>query len=752
MLSLSLIVFVLFSVTLIINRIKLKERREKNKFKALFDNMNEGFGLHEILLDDEGHAYDYRFLEVNRAFEEITGFKYDEIKFKTAREILPDLEPYWVEAYGTVASQGHPISFNNYSLPLDKHFNVNVYSPSPNQFVTLFTDISFSVKAKEKIENERKMLEVILEDTLSGYWDFDFTQKSEYFSPSFKAMFGYTTDDFMDINVLWENLIFEEERSKVKKQYDAHIRTRGEVPFYVEVKYHHKNGSVIWVICSGRVVEWDGDLPVRMVGCHIDITQRKKLERQISDERNLFKTTLHSIGDGVISTDKTGRIQIMNSVAEQLTGWKNDEVTGQTLDSGFYIISDQTGKSLMPLMQKVLETNEKIEIEEQALLQTKNHVSIPIEVSAAPIKNENDILEGMVVVFKDCSEKKEKQEKIKFLSYHDRLTGLYNRHFFEEELKRLNAERNLPFTLAILDVNGLKLTNDAFGHEAGDLLLKKVSEILKRECRMDDIIARIGGDEFVILLPMTSNEEAEQISNRIYRAIENEKSERIVISVSIGLETRDSMEQSMKDVFSAAEDQMYHKKLTETQSMRNRTIRLLVETLYGSNKIEKIHSEKVSAICAQIGRGLKFDNDQIKELEIIGLMHDIGKIAISQEILNKKGRLTTTEYEEVKRHPEISYHILKSADSYAKYADSVLSHHERWDGSGYPRGISGEEIPLISRILAVADAYEAMTSKRYYKEAFTQLEALEELKRCAGTQFDPKIVSVFETCILESIH
>ncbi len=461
-------------------------------------------------------------------------------------------------------------------------------------------------------------------------------------------------------------------------------------------------------------------------------------------EKELFSTTLKSIGDGVISTDKQGNIVLMNTVSEELTGWKQAEATGKPFEEVFKIINENTRTKCVSPVTKALRLKKAVMLENNTVLITKTGNEIPIEDSAAPITDKSGIVIGTVLVFRDATDKKEKQRKIEYLSYHDQLTGLYNRHFFEEEIKRLDVDRNLPFSIAMIDVNGLKLTNDAFGHEAGDLLLKKVSDILKSECRADDIISRVGGDEFVVLLPKTSHAETELIVKRIYKSIENQKMNSIVLSVSIGWETKINSEEDIKEVHSKAEDYMYRKKITESQSMRNQTIKVIMHTLHETNSREKVHSERVSKLSRIIGEAMKLEEEALKELEIIGLMHDIGKIAINSNILNKPGKLTEAEYDEIKRHPEISYHILKSADVYTKLAEYVLSHHERWDGNGYPRGLSGEEIPLVSRIIAVADAYEAMTSNRPYKESLSHEKAIEELKRCAGTQFDPEIVDAYQ--------
>lgn len=727
-----------------LNKTMLALEQSHEKIKCLFNNMHDGFALHEIVFDDNGKAIDYKFLDINNAFEKITGLSREKIIGKTVKEVLPTTEQSWIEHYADVAMNGTALSFSKYSIALDKYFHVNVYSTTKNQFVTVFYDITVEIKAKEKTAQEKKLLERILEDTLSGYWDWNLVDNTEYLSPSFKAMFGYEDNEMENSPESWQEIIYKEDLTQSLEQFKKHVESKGEVVFYNEVRYHHKDGSTVWVIYSGRVIEWEREKPLRMVGCHINITPIKQLEKQLKEEKELFKTTLYSIGDGVISTDAKGNIDIMNAVAEKLTGWSNEEAKGLAFQTIFKIISEFTRSPCDNPVEKVLKSGDFVELGDNTILIKKNNEEIPIEDIATPIRDDNGHMNGVVVVFRDATEKKEKQERIKYLSYHDQLTGLYNRHFFEEELKRLDVARNLPLSVVMVDVNGLKLVNDAFGHEAGDLLLQSVSNCLMKECRTDDIIARIGGDEFVILLPKTTFEDTEVIVKRIYKAIEHEKMNQVVVAVSLGWETKTAVEQDVKEVLSNAEDHMYRKKITESQSMRNKTIKVILQNLNESNEREKIHSEKVSEISRTIAASLNLDNETLKEVKLTGLMHDIGKIAISKEILNKPEPLSEHEFDEVKIHPEIGYQILKSADVYTRLAEYVLSHHERWNGKGYPRGLSGEEIPLVARIITVADAYEAMTSERPYKKLRTPEQALEEIKRCSGTQFDPAVVLAFE--------
>jgi len=348
----------------------------------------------------------------------------------------------------------------------------------------------------------------------------------------------------------------------------------------------------------------------------------------------------------------------------------------------------------------------------------------------------------VVGTIQDITERKEKEIEISYLSYHDHLTGLYNRRFYEEELKRLDTERNLPLTIVIGDVNGLKLINDSFGHDKGDELIKKVAEVIKNGCRADDIIARLGGDEFVILLPKTNNFEAEQIIKRIQEETLKEELGSIDISVSFGWKTKNKREEKTQDLFKKAEDHMYMKKLFEGPSMRGKTIQTIVRTLHEKIREEQ-HSYRVSILCKRMGEALGLSESEIQELHSVGLLYDIGKIAIEDTILNKPGKLTNDEWEEIKRHPEIGYRILSTVNDMAEISEYVLAHHERWDGLGYPKGLKREEIPLQSRIINIADAYDAMTSARSYCSVLSEKAAIEELQANAGLQFDPQLVTIF---------
>lgn len=304
-------------------------------------------------------------------------------------------------------------------------------------------------------------------------------------------------------------------------------------------------------------------------------------------------------------------------------------------------------------------------------------------------------------------------------------------------------EENLPLTIVMADVNGLKLVNDSFGHAAGDELLKKVSEIIKKGCRYNDIIARLGGDEFVILLPKTDIYETEQIVKNINALALKETVNAVNISISFGYGTKKKEEEKIEEILKKAEDYMYKKKLFESPSMRGKTIGVIISTLHEKNKREEEHSHRVSMLCQDMGHALGLTESETEELKTIGLLHDIGKIAIEENILNKSEELTEDEWQEIKRHSEIGYRILNTVNDMLEISEYVLYHHERWDGKGYPKGLKGEEIPLQSRIITIIDAYDAMTSQRSYRSALSEESAIEELKINAGTQFDPDLIRIF---------
>ena len=347
------------------------------------------------------------------------------------------------------------------------------------------------------------------------------------------------------------------------------------------------------------------------------------------------------------------------------------------------------------------------------------------------------------LVLSDITKRKRADERLEYQRNHDFLTGLYNRGFLENEFSRLEDEQYLPVSLIIVDTNGLKLINDSFGHKMGDEVLRKTAESLNNNCRTHDIVARYGGDEFVMLLPNTTSAEAESRIKEIESTAGQVEIAAIQLTLSFGYQTRDTTLEDFAYIFKKAEDMMYRNKLYESSSAKSKTIGLVINSLFAKSDRESRHSKRVSALCEFIATKMNMSATEISRMRIAGLMHDIGKIGISEVVLNNQGKLTTEQWKEIKRHPEIGYRILAASSDFVDIATAILEHHEKWDGKGYPRGIAGESISLQARIITIADAYDAMTSERTYKQPMTIHDAIEEIRNCSGKHFDPQIASVF---------
>ncbi len=345
---------------------------------------------------------------------------------------------------------------------------------------------------------------------------------------------------------------------------------------------------------------------------------------------------------------------------------------------------------------------------------------------------------------------REREEKIKYLSFHDSLTGLYNRAYLDNEMERIDTSRQLPISIIMADINSLKVINDSFGHEEGDKAIQNAASILRASCRAEDVIARIGGDEFVIVLPKTSHETALQIVDRIISHCDEDFAQYIPVSIAAGCATKTKSEEKIMDIMREAEAMMYRQKLSESQSIRNSIISALQTSLHKKGIETREHGQRLVDITGKVGEMLQLSNLEMDNLTLLARYHDIGKIIVDEQIMKKKEALTKDEFEEIKGHSEAGYRIAESTRIIANIASPILYHHEFWDGTGYPHGLKGEEIPLLSRILAIADAYDAMTNDGFYRKAMSKEDAINELIRCSGKQFDPNLVPLFISALNEN--
>lgn len=471
------------------------------------------------------------------------------------------------------------------------------------------------------------------------------------------------------------------------------------------------------------------------------------LDLKLSNLRNRenLRITLMSIGDGVITTDLNAKITNINPVALHLLGLTYEEAIGEDVTKVMEMFNKHTGEKVPNPVLKVIGKRQSVKLEKDTVLKSKKGTEYEISDSASPIMDETGKIFGVVLVFRDMTTEFITRREVEYLSFHDRLTGIYNRNYLENKFLDLEQSNDKDVAVIMGDVNGLKITNDAFGHKFGDMLLQEISTILELSSPMEKThLVRWGGDEFVIIVEQTNREEVEQITKRIIdNCLTFESNSPVVPSISLGYALKTSTDQNLYRTLIRAEDMMYENKLTEKDSLRNTIVQSLQTSLFEKSYETEEHANRVAQYSGLIAKELNLPQNEVNNVILLSRLHDIGKISIDDEILQKRGKLNSEEWKIIKKHPETGYRIASSLNELTHIADGILSHHEHYDGGGYPRKLKGKDIPLNARIVAIADAYDVMTSDRAYKKSMSKVKAIQELVQCRGTQFDPEIIDIF---------
>ncbi|MDY6227491.1 MAG: diguanylate cyclase [Clostridium sp.] len=369
--------------------------------------------------------------------------------------------------------------------------------------------------------------------------------------------------------------------------------------------------------------------------------------------------------------------------------------------------------------------------------------------------------------------------KLEELVNKDGLTRVYNHRYFHDTLKEkvaLSKKSNKPISMIFVDIDYFKHYNDLNGHQMGDEVLRIIGEILKENLRENDIAARYGGEEFGIILPDTEEKEAVLIADNIRKIIETTKFEgeenqpNGLLTVSMGISVYPDKAKDDITLIKSADDALYRAKFFMKNRVETYTsildeisadidegdielvasIKTLISVINAKDRYTYGHSERVVLYCRLLAEKLNLNEEDKKTLIYSAYMHDIGKINISKEILTKSMPLTDEEWESLKKHPEDGIEIIKPVKSLENVIPIILHHHERYNGSGYPSNLKGEEIPYLSRVLCVVDSFDAMTSNRPYNARKTYEQAIEEMRKYSGVQFDPEISAKFIEVINEN--
>jgi diguanylate cyclase (GGDEF)-like protein/PAS domain S-box-containing protein len=516
--------------------------------------------------------------------------------------------------------------------------------------------------------------------------------------------------------------------------------------YTLEKRYMNVDGTYIWVKLTIHPLDMEGD-DKYYIAILEDINERKLAKEELFEsERN--KSILLKNLPGIAyrcKFDKNWTMEFVSEGWEKLTGYKVEDLMIKKKVSFNDVIKPKYRDKIWNKWVDVVEEDKKFVYEYPII--TANGEEKWVFEEGQPIydeKGEVESLEGLII---DITERKNKEREIQYLYNHDYLTGLYNRRYLEKIKVELNQEKYHPLSIIICDINGLKLINDAFGQEKGDEFIIKTAEALKKFAGKNVVLTRTGGDDFTFILPNTQKNQVLKIVEKIKVKFKEKavliSGKKYSINISIGYCTKNSINTSIEKALNEAEDLMKKRKILVGRSSQNAILASIQATMFEKSQETEEHAERLIKYSQKIGEKLELSQDTIDDLVLSANLHDLGKVGIDNQLLSKEGKLTEEEWEEIKKHPEIGYRIALSSPDIAHIAEYILSHHERWDGSGYPQGLKEEDIPLLSRILSIVDAYDAMTSSRPYNVVKSKEEAIEELRKFSGSQFDPKLVEIF---------
>ncbi len=696
---------------------------------VFFENTQDGLFLVEYVNGT------LRYVKNNEAHEQMTGVSSSQLKGKTPVEVLGEvdggaLEQSYLRCIESKRSMMYEES--SYVNGSQKNWLVRLTPIEDRDKKTYLFGSRMDITELKDLKKDKERLLKNLNSMFTEHaavmliTDMETGQILDA-NPPACLFYGYSKEELLAMNIQDINDMRQEALCRENR--------------YFLYCHRLKSGETKMVDVYSSPITYEGT--PQLFSIIFDVSDREKFRDDLYMEKVLLKVTLNSIGDGVVTTNNEGRITYLNQTAQVISGWNQADAYLKPFHEIFDLRNAVNGKHVTNPIQKVLKTGRTVELADDTVLLNKQGNIIPIADSAASIRDDNGIGYGVVMVFRDVSQTLKQQQRILYLSYHDPLTGIHNRRYQEEEILRLDKEAMLPLTVIMGDVNGLKVINDVFGHKTGDLLLKEVAKIMEFTIKKKGIAARWGGDEFLILLPKTGVEGAQEMIRKLEEAFDTNNTLPLQISVSLGFDVRQTMYEPLHISLHKAEEQMYHKKLLAGKSYRNSIINTLLATLYEKSMETEEHALRLETYCIAIADKLGLAPEEKNELSLLAMLHDIGKVGINMEILKKPGPLNEEEWKEMRRHPEIGYRIAQNTPELSTVAEYILSHHERFDGSGYPRGLKGEEIPLLCRILSVADSYDAMTNHRVYRKAMDSQVAMEEIRRCKGTQFDPHIVDIF---------
>ncbi len=711
----------------------------EENYQSIFNGVNEGIFVHEMATGN--------IIDVNQKVCDMYGYNREEAINAQLVSIVAGEPLFTMEvAHSKLekAAGGEPQLFEWLSKDSEGRLfwtEVNLKKAligGKECILAVVRDISARKKTEESLQKAQARYMNLYENANDMIFTSDLKGKITSVNRAASFVIGYTKEELTKMSLadlltpeslkyargLLSRALEKKTDMAEAQPYESEILTASGAKIHLEVRTH-----LLWE---------EGEI-TNIQGIARNITRRKQAEEALRESEANYRTIFENTGTAMIIVEEDTTIFLANTVFSSTAGYSREEIEGKKSWTEFVAKDD---------LEKMLKHHRLRRINQYAAPRTYEFTFVSRDGGNRECLVNIALIPGTkrsVASFLDISDRKRAEEQLKYLSLHDSLTGLYNRAFFEEEMHRLEGKRDMRVGMLVCDIDGLKLVNDTLGHEAGDRLLMAAAGIIRECFREEDMVARIGGDEFAVLLPDGDEMIIEKAAQRIKEEVEKYNAAGAVppLSMSIGFSMSGKTKGSLGEVFKEADNNMYREKLHCGQSARSAIVQTLMKALEARDYITEGHAERLQELVETLASAIGLPERSLGDLRLLAKFHDIGKVGIPDRILFKPGPLTSNEFSEMKRHSEIGHRIAQSNPDLVPIAGWILKHHEWWDGQGYPQGLKGEEIPLECRILAIADAFDAMTNDRPYHRALSREEAIAEIMKCAGSQFDPNLIKVF---------
>lgn len=708
--------------------------------------LKEAIHMYQTLFDVAGTAMvviaeDLTILYANQEMEHLSGIKRELIEGKEKihrfihRDSLNLILQYHAQRRSGEAHPPETYTFtfvNVHGEEKEIYIKVRLI-PGSKVTVASLTDLSETCALENRLKESEDKFRQLFENSQEGIFQSSVDGKIILANSAFVTMLGYSSiEEVCSLDIAKDIYLDSEKRNYLVN----HLNNEGILSNY-EIVWKRKDGSLLTVRASGRVIKNNDGQVLCYETTVVDITKLKNAQKELETSRQYFKDIIDSLPDPTFTISTEGIVVAWNKAMELLTNVPADKMLGR----GNYEYALPLYGERRPILidyalnPKLIQGSQYSYIRREGdtliaeafapLLREKNGAFL--WGSASIIRDMEGNALGAINTIKDFTEFKKTQEQLKYFSMHDILTGLFNRSYFEEELKRLNSPRHYPVSIIMCDVDGLKLINDSMGHHNGDELLKATANVIRSAFRTSDAVARVGGDEFAVILPNSSLGAAEQAVKRIESAVNkhNESNPQFPLSLSIGYSTG---AETLQNLVIEADNYLNRNKLHRSSSAKSNFTKTLMAMLAERDYITEGHAERLEKMAVNMADTLGLTSGEKTDLMLLAKFHDIGKVGISDKLLFKPSSLSKDEQDEMKRHSEIGYRIAQSSPELGPIAKYILHHHEWWNGAGYPLGLKGEEIPLLCRILSILDTFDAMTSDRPYRKALDCQQVKEYIK------------------------